>query len=209
MHVKICGLQEPVTLNAAVAGGARYVGFVFVEKSPRYIPVNDAAPLAHSVPPGVCKVALLVNPDDAAIDAVTKAMPVDMLQLHGTEPPERVKDIRTRTGLPVMKAVGVADAGDLTAVADYAKVADQILIDAKPPKDAVVPGGNGLTIDWQVLAGCRWPLPWMLSGGLDAQNVAEAVAVTGAVQVDLSSGVEVRRGVKDASLIRQFLDVAR
>lgn len=207
MSVKICGLSRPEHVSAAVEAGAKYVGFVFFAKSPRNVTVEDARALALDVPPGVAKVALVVNADDAFLDTLTAAVPLDMLQLHGTETPERVADIKSRYGLPVMKAVGVASADDLPALDAYGRVADQLLVDAKPPKDANLPGGNGLAFDWRLIAGRRWPLPWMLAGGLTASNVAEAVALTGARQVDVSSGVETAPGEKSVDLIRDFIGV--
>ena len=161
--------------------------------------------MAFEAPIGLAKVALTVNADDAFLDALTAAVPLDMLQLHGDETPERVQEVKSRYGLPVMKAVGVADADDLLALDVYMKVADQILVDAKPPKNADLPGGNGLTFDWRLIAGRRWAVPWMLAGGLTPTNVAEAIAMTGARQIDLSSGVESAPGVKDAALIRSFM----
>jgi phosphoribosylanthranilate isomerase len=161
------------------------------------------------VPVGVAKVALIVNADDALLDAITAEVPLDILQLHGQETPERVTEIRARYGLPVMKAVGVADESDLAALDTYAQVADQILVDAKPPKNADLPGGNGLAFDWRLIADRRWSVPWMLAGGLTPQNVAEAIALTGATQVDVSSGVEVSPGVKDAALMTAFCEAVR
>lgn len=160
--------------------------------------------MALSVPVGVAKVALTVNADDAALDALTDAVPLDMLQLHGSETPERVAEVRTRYGLPVMKALGVADADDLDAIPAFEAVADQLLIDAKPPKGADLPGGNGLAFDWHLIAGREWSKPWMLAGGLTPDNVAQAVAMTGARQVDVSSGVESAPGVKDGARIAAF-----
>ncbi|MEO9630564.1 MAG: phosphoribosylanthranilate isomerase, partial [Sulfitobacter sp.] len=158
---------------------------------------------------GICKVALTVNADDAALDALLAAVPfLDMLQLHGSESPARVAEVKARYGLPVMKAVGVADRADLAVLNDYVTVADQLLVDAKPPKDAVLPGGNGLAFDWRLIAGRRWPKPWMLAGGLNADNVGEAIALTGARQVDVSSSVESAPGVKDAERIRAFCEAA-
>ncbi len=206
IRVKICGVTEPVALDAAVQAGAAYVGFVFFQRSPRNIAPADAAALAAQVPAGVCKVALTVDADDAALDALTATVPLDMLQLHGGESPERVAQVRARYGLPVMKAIGIADTPDLDAIDAYAKVADQLLIDAKPPKQAPLPGGNGLSFDWRLLQGRRWPLPWMLAGGLTADTVAQAAHLTGARQVDVSSGVESSRGVKDPALIRDFIN---
>ncbi|KIC50892.1 phosphoribosylanthranilate isomerase [Tateyamaria sp. ANG-S1] len=209
VSVKICGLGRPEHVAAAVEAGAKYIGFVFFPKSPRNISVADARALALDVPPGVAKVALVVNADDKFLDELVAQVPLDMLQLHGAETPERVAEIKARYGLPVMKAVGVADADDLPALDAYIRVADQILVDAKPPKNADLPGGNGLTFDWRLISGRRWPVPWMLAGGLTAENVAEAVALTGARQVDISSGVEAAPGEKDANLIRAFMAAAQ
>ncbi|MGB5556822.1 MAG: phosphoribosylanthranilate isomerase [Paracoccaceae bacterium] len=209
IRVKICGLRTPEHVHAAVAAGAAYVGFVFFEASPRCVTTQQAFELAVDVPPGVAKVALLVNADDEEIDAIIEAVPLDFLQLHGTETAERVAEVRARYGLPVMKAVGVADEGDLTALSEYGRVADQILVDAKPPKGAELPGGNGLAFDWRLIAGRRWPVPWMLAGGLTPGNVAQAIRLTGAQQVDVSSGVETAPGVKSARLIEAFIAAAQ
>ncbi len=206
--VKICGLRDAQSVHAAVQAGAAYVGFVFFERSPRALSIAQAAQLGALVPPGVAKVALTVDADDATLDALTAGVPLDMLQLHGSESPARVTQVRARYGLPVMKAVGVAGPDDLAALESYARVADQLLVDAKPPAGAVLPGGNGLAFDWRLIAGRRWPVPWMLAGGLTAGNVADAVRLTGARQLDVSSGVESAPGVKDVSLIRAFIDAA-
>lgn len=208
MRAKICGLSTPASLDAAVAAGAAYVGFVFFEKSPRNVSIALARDLALAVPDGLCKVALTVNATDAELDAILAEVPIDMLQLHGKESPARVAEVKARYGLPVMKAVGVADAKDLPALNDYAKVADQLLVDAKPPKNATLPGGNGLAFDWRLIAGRRWPVPWMLAGGLTPENVAQAMQMTGAQQVDVSSGVESAPGVKDAAKITAFCTAA-
>lgn len=204
MRAKICGLTTRASLDAAVAAGAAYLGFVFFEKSPRNVSIEQARELALAVPDGLCKVALTVNASDAELDAILAAVPIDMLQLHGTETPARVAEVKARYGLPVMKAVGVADADDLPALSDYAKVADQLLVDAKPPKNAALPGGNGLAFDWRLIAGRRWPVPWMLAGGLTPENVAQAMQMTGAQQVDVSSGVESAPGVKENTKIAAF-----
>ena len=209
IQVKICGIKDNATLEAAVAAGARYVGFVFFPKSPRNLSVQSAAELAALVPAGICQVALSVNADNAFLDQLTEAVPLDMLQLHGSESPARVAEVKARYRLPVMKAVGIADEGDLTALDDYMRVADQILVDAKAPKTAKLPGGNGLAFDWRLIAGRRWTVPWMLAGGLTADNVSEAIRLTGATQVDVSSGVESARGVKDAGMIADFLAAAQ
>lgn len=209
VRVKICGLKEPRHVAAAVDAGAAYLGFVFFEKSPRHLDHATAAALMHGVPAGIAKVALTVNATDAELDALTAAVPLDMLQLHGSELPDRVAAIRLRYGLPVMKAVGVAEECDLVAIENHGRVADQLLVDAKPPKDAVLPGGNGLAFDWRLVTRKYWPCPWMLAGGLTAGNVAEAIRLTGARQVDVSSGVEIAPGVKDEVLIRAFIAAAK
>ncbi|WP_170332900.1 phosphoribosylanthranilate isomerase [Ruegeria arenilitoris] len=208
--VKICGLTAPDHVRVATEAGARYVGFVFFPKSPRHLEIETAAELAHLVPAGIAKVALTVNASDEELDRIVASVPLDMLQLHGKESPDRVAKVRERFGLPVMKAIGVAEAEDLAAIDQYSEVADQLLIDAKPPRNAKLPGGNGLAFDWRLLAGRKyWRRPWMLAGGLTPDNVAEAMRMTGARQVDVSSGVESAPGVKDAVLIRAFIDAAR
>jgi len=209
IRVKICGLTDPADIPAAILAGASYVGFVFFPKSPRHLRLEEAAPMALSVPEGVAKVALTVDADDATLDALTEAVPLDVLQLHGHESPARVAEIKARYGLPVMKAVGISGPEDLTQIDFYAKVADQILVDAKPPEGADRPGGNALAFDWQLLQGRRWPVPWMLAGGLTPENVAGALRLTGARQVDVSSGVESAPGEKDSELMRAFCAAAR
>ncbi len=209
IRVKICGLSTPETVAAAVGAGAAYIGFVFFEKSPRAVSHAAAAALAAEVPAGVAKVGLVVDASDAALNALIASVPLDMLQLHGSETPERVTEVKARSGLPVMKAVGVAESADLAALDAYAGVADQLLVDAKPPKRADLPGGNGLAFDWRLLDGRRWAVPWMLAGGLTPGNVAPALRLTGARQVDVSSGVERAPGEKDVGLIRSFLASAR
>ncbi len=209
IKVKICGLREARHVTAAVEAGAGYLGFVFFEKSPRCVTIPQARDLAVEIPIGVAKVALTVDADDAMLDAICDAVPLDMLQLHGSESVERVAEVKRRYGLPVMKAVGVADEGDLADLDAYGHVADQLLVDAKPPKGAVLPGGNGLAFDWRLIANRRWFAPWMLAGGLTPDNVAEAVLLTGARQVDVSSGVESAPGVKDNELIAAFIAAAQ
>lgn len=209
IRVKICGLRRAADVDAAVAAGAAYVGFVFFAKSPRNLAPPEGAALAARVPPGVAKVGLTVDMADADLDALLASVPLDMLQLHGHETPERVAGIRARCGLPVMKAVGIATADDLPALDAHARVADQILVDAKPPAGADRPGGNAVAFDWRLIAGRRWPVPWMLAGGLTPGNVAEAIRLTGARQVDVSSGVESAPGIKDEALMRAFVAAAR
>ncbi|MDR7123620.1 phosphoribosylanthranilate isomerase [Pseudotabrizicola sp. 4114] len=209
IRVKICGLRTVADVAAVAASGAAYAGFVFFPKSPRHLTIEQARELTLAAPVGLAKVALVVDADDATLDAITEAMPLDMLQLHGHESPDRVAEIRARYGLPVMKAVGVADEGDLAAVLEYSLAADQILVDAKPPKNADLPGGNGLSFDWRLVAQRRWLRPWMLAGGLTPENVAEAIRLTNARQVDVSSGVEMSPGVKDAAKIAAFVAATR
>ena len=200
VSVKICGLATVDDVRACADAGANYMGLVFFEKSPRNITIPAARELALAAPLGLAKVALVVNPSDAELDAITGTVPLDMLQLHGRETPERVAEVKARYGLPVMKAVGIADGDDLPKLESYFGVADQILVDAKPPKGGELPGGNGLSFDWRLIAGRRWPCPWMLAGGLTPENVAEAVKMTGAKQVDVSSGVEDAPGQKNAEI---------
>jgi phosphoribosylanthranilate isomerase len=209
MHVKICGLKTPESVAAAVDAGASYLGFVFFPKSPRHLTYRQAAELAATVPDGIVKVALTVNADDEALAEMLGQVSFDMLQLHGSESPKRVAYIKERFGLPVMKAVGLADASDLPQLVEYATVADQLLVDAKPPKGSPLPGGNALAFDWRLVADMEWPIPWMLAGGLTPDNVAEAMRLTGATMVDVSSGVESAPGVKDLDKIAAFVKAAK
>ncbi|WP_298680450.1 phosphoribosylanthranilate isomerase [uncultured Lentibacter sp.] len=210
IRVKICGLTRPEDVAAVAAAGAQYAGFVFFPKSPRNVSVPTARALALAAPVGLAKVALVVDAEETLLDQIVEDVPLDMLQLHGHESPEHVAHLRARYGLPVMKAIGVAGADDMAQIALYEEVADQLLIDAKPPKGADLPGGNGLSFDWRLLSGRKyWRKPWMLAGGLTAANVAAAVRMTGARQVDVSSGVESAAGVKDAGKIADFVRAAR
>lgn len=209
MRVKICGLRSRADALAAVSAGASYGGLVFFPRSPRHLTLADAKWVAEAMPAGFTRVALTVDASDSVIEAILGAVRIDMLQLHGHETPERVAVLRQKFGLPVMKAVGVAEEADLAAIRDYARVADQLLIDARPPRDAALPGGNGLAFDWRLLQGRRWSIPWMLAGGLTAETVAEAIRLTGAEQVDVSSGVESAPGYKDAKRIAAFVLAAR
>ena len=211
IEVKICGVNSPAALGAAVLGGADYVGLNFYPPSPRYVTPGAAREIAAAAPESLTKVGVVVDLDDAALAAILKHAPLDMLQLHGHESPERVTEIRARFALPIMKAVKIADADDVAGARAYCAVAERLLFDAKPPKDmaGALPGGNALTLDWQLLAGMAWPIPWMLSGGLDAGNVAAALRVSGARAVDVSSGVEDKPGVKNPDKIRAFLTAAK
>ncbi|HEY5598477.1 MAG TPA: phosphoribosylanthranilate isomerase [Kiloniellales bacterium] len=211
IQAKICGLNSRPALAAAVDGGAAFVGLIFYPPSPRHVGIEQAAALAAAVPAGVTKVGLLVDADDALIAGIVRRVPLDMLQLHGHETPARVAEIRGRFGRPVMKAIRIAGADDVATAQAYCGAADRLLFDAKPPQgmSGALPGGNAVSFDWQLLAGRRWPLPWMLSGGLNAGNVAEAVRTAGAPAVDVSSGVEDKPGVKNPEKIRAFLKAAR
>ncbi len=208
VHVKICGLTTAQGVADAVQAGARYLGFNFFPPSPRALSPEAARDLALAVPEGVAKVGLVVDASDDLLDTITAVVPLDMLQLHGHESPARVAEIRQRYGLPVIKVVGVGDAGDLAALETFQGLADQILVDAKPPKDAVLPGGNGLRFDWRLIAGRRWACPWLLAGGLTPENVAEAIRLTGARQVDVASGVESAPGAKDPARMAAFVAAA-
>lgn len=205
---KICGLSTPDTLNAAIAGGASHVGFVFFPPSPRHVGFDQVAGLASAVPSHVAKVGVFVDPDDAMIDAARTAGRLDAIQLHKAAP-DRVAAIRARTGLEVWAAIAIKTRADLDTARAFAGAADRILYDAKTPEGAALPGGMGVRFDWSLLDGFRHPLPWALSGGLDAGSVGEAIRRTGAALVDVSSGVESAPGVKDATRIAAFLDAVR
>ncbi|MFT6169516.1 MAG: phosphoribosylanthranilate isomerase [Celeribacter sp.] len=208
-RVKICGINTPQAAEAAVNAGAQYLGFVFFPKSPRNVSIDVARDLALDVPVGVAKVALVVNASDADLDRLLGEVPIDILQLHGAEDLERVKAIRARYGLPVMKAVGVSGPQDIQALDAYGLVSDQVLVDAKAPKGSVLPGGNGLAFDWRLISKRGWNAPWMLAGGLTPENVVQAIQLTGAKQVDVSSGVESAPGVKEPAKIRAFIEAIR
>jgi phosphoribosylanthranilate isomerase len=207
--VKICGLSTEETLDAALAAGADMVGFNFFPKSPRSVTPARAAELANRVAGRAEIVALTVDADETAMAGIIEAVSPDWLQLHGAESEEAVAAVRKRFGRQVMKAVGIRQAADLDLAGSYMKVADGLLLDAKPPKGAVLPGGNGVPFDWTLLAGFDPDVPWLLSGGLTPGNVAEAVAITGAPGVDVSSGVESAPGRKEPNLIRAFIANAR
>jgi phosphoribosylanthranilate isomerase len=207
---KICGLSSEDAVAAAIEGGAAYLGFVFYPPSPRCVSPARTAALCAELPVSVRRVGLFVDADDGAIAAALNAAPLDILQFHGRESPERVAEAKARFGLPVMKAIAVASADDATAASLYEDSADILLFDAKPPRHAdALPGGNGLAFDWRLIAGRRWRSPWMLSGGLTSALLAEAVRISGATAVDVSSGVERRPGDKDPEKIREFLAAAR
>ncbi|QGY01453.1 phosphoribosylanthranilate isomerase [Methylobacterium mesophilicum SR1.6/6] len=208
-RVKICGLSTEATLTAALEAGADWIGLVHFPRSPRHVTLAQAATLSVLARGRAERVVLLVDPDDDVIAAAVAAVDPDLIQLHGRESPARVAAIRALAGRPVMKALGIATRADLAVLHDYASVADRILLDAKAPPDAALPGGNGRRFDWEILRGAALPPGTMLSGGLDAGNVAEALMRTGIGAVDVSSGVEVAPGVKDPDKIAAFVMAAR
>jgi len=207
--VKICGLSTRETLETALEAGADMVGFVFFPPSPRHLSLEAGRDLGRQVKRRALTVALTVDADDATLDNIMDALSPDLFQLHGKESVARLRDIKQKFGRPVMKAVPVATASDLAVLPGYAAVADRILFDARAPKEATRPGGLGAPFDWHLLENLDLKLPYMVSGGLDAGNVAEALRVTGAGGVDVSSGVESAPGVKDPELIKAFIRAAR
>lgn len=209
VEAKICGVSSAEAVAAALAHGAACLGFVFFPPSPRHVTPAEATALADMIPDGVIKVGLFVEPDDHVLETTLAGAPIDLIQLHGAEPPARVAEVRRRTGLPVMKAIKVAAASDLEGARAYEEAADRLLFDAKTPDGVAgaLPGGMGAAFDWHLLAGSAWRRPWMLSGGLDSTNVAEAVRISGAPAVDVSSGVEDSPGHKEPAAIAAFLDV--
>lgn len=210
VEAKICGLTDPVAVQTAMAGGARHIGLVFFSRSPRNIGPEAAANLSRLASTTTSVVGLFVNPTDAFLEDVVTQVPLDLLQLHGEETPARVAEIRGRWNIPVMKVISLATAGDLVQVPAYETVADRLLFDARLPRGvAGLPGGNGLSFDWTLLAGRQFGKPWMLAGGLTPENVVQAVRATGAPAVDVSSGVEDRPGHKSPRKISAFLDALR
>lgn len=208
IEVKICGLTDAAAVKAVVEGGAAMCGFVFFPASPRNLTPKEAAELTKGVPEGVIRVGLTVDADDALLAEIALVAKIDMVQLHGAETPARTNEVRERFGLPVIKVLAVQGPDDLAAAKAYQGVADRLMFDAKPPEDASRPGGNARTFDWRVLKNQTFALPWLLAGGLTAENLAEAVKTSGAVAVDVSSGVEDAPGVKNVDKIRAFLAAA-
>ncbi|GJD95358.1 phosphoribosylanthranilate isomerase [Methylobacterium iners] len=209
VHVKICGLSTAATLDAALSSGAELVGFVHFARSPRHVSFEDGRLLSQQARGRAERVVLLVDPDDETVASACEALDPDWVQLHGSEPPARVAAIRAASGRHVMKALGIASRADLETVATYTGVADRLLLDAKPPAGAALPGGNGTAFDWTLLTGAGLPSTYMLSGGLTPSNVSRALAVTGASAVDVSSGVETRPGLKDPERIAAFVGAVR
>ena len=207
--VKICGVNTPEALRWAAEAGADFVGFVYFPPSPRAVTPAQSGAISASLEGGPRRVGLFVDPEDALLEAALATTALDVIQLHGEEPPARVAEIRARFGVPVMKALGIANEADLAQIAEYAPVADRLLLDAKPPPDAVLPGGNAAPFEWRLARLARITRPWLLAGGLTPANVAEAITASGAPGVDVSSGVERARGVKDPGLIQDFISAAR
>lgn len=207
--IKICGLKTDEALAAALDNGASHIGFIFFAKSPRNVAPAEAGRLRQAARGRARAVAVTVDADDTFLDEIVAAMAPDMLQLHGSESPERVADVKTRYGLPVMKALSLREAGDIAAIAPYRGAADRFLFDAKPPKGSELPGGNGVSFDWRILTSLDADLDYMLSGGLNADNVGAALAIANPPGLDISSGVESAPGVKDARLIAEFFQAVR
>ena len=211
IQATICGINSRDAMRASIDGGADFVGLVFYPPSPRAVTAIEAAQLTNGIPRHVAKVGLFVDMDDDMLTAILSQVSLDLLQLHGAETPARVREIRQLTNIPVMKAIRVATGRNLQEADSYLEVAERILFDAKAPPDmkGALPGGNAVTFDWNLLAGRKWPRPWMVSGGLDAGNVAEAIATSGATSVDVSSGVESSPGTKDPTRIREFFTLVK
>jgi phosphoribosylanthranilate isomerase len=209
LDIKICGLKTEEALAATLVGGASHVGFIFFPKSPRYVEPAEAGRLRKAAIGRAKAVAVTVDADDATLDGIVAAMSPDMLQLHGSETPERVTELKVRYGLPVMKALSIREVADLAAIEPYRGIADRFLFDAKPPRGAELPGGNGVPFDWRVLAALDPGIDYMLSGGLNAQNIGEALRLVSPVGIDTSSGVERAPGVKDVALIEAFFRAVR
>ncbi|AZO26660.1 MULTISPECIES: phosphoribosylanthranilate isomerase [Mesorhizobium] len=209
LDIKICGLKTDAAMAAALAGGASHVGFIFFARSPRYIEPVDAGRLRRAAIGKAKAVAVTVDADDAFLDEIVAGMRPDMLQLHGAETSERVAELKARYGLPVMKVLSVSEAADLDRLKPYIGIADRFMFDAKPPKGSQLPGGNGVAFDWRILAGLDAGLDYMLSGGLNAANVGDALRLANPPGIDISSGVESAPGVKDPALIEQFFRAVR
>lgn len=212
VEIKICGLSTPEALEASATAGADLAGFIFFKKSPRNVAPEQAAGLAQfarSIARPLGTVAVTVNEDDTALDAIVAAMAPDFLQLHGRETPDRVADLKQRHGLPVIKAFAIRDESDLEKLVPYEGIADRFLLDAKAPEGSDLPGGNGVSFDWKLLQSLHTQTPWMLSGGLDAANIGEALTISGATAIDVSSGVEMAPGRKDIAKIAAFIKTVR
>ena len=207
--IKICGLSTPEAIDAVIDGGATHAGFIFFEKSPRHIQLEQAKALSTHIDRRIPKVAVTVDADDNYLEAVIEAQEPDLLQLHGSESVARVKELKRQYGLPIIKVFSIRDAKDLDAAKPYVETADYLMLDAKAPKGSEIPGGNGVAFDWEIVD--QWPknVPYILSGGLNAQNVCEAISRTGTGAIDVSSGVESSPGIKEVTMIREFLDALK
>lgn len=208
-QIKICGIKTPDILSITASAGARFAGFVFVPQSPRYIHPEQARMLVRGSPTGLRSVGLFADPDDENLLRILEQVPLDMIQLHGTESPARVQEIKSRTHLPIIKSFSISTPTDLNAVADYIPVIDWVLFDAKAPPHSNIAGGHGISFDWTILKNKKFEKPWMLSGGLTPDNVRDALTMLSPDAVDVSSGVESSRGVKDAQKIIDFCKVIR
>jgi phosphoribosylanthranilate isomerase len=209
LDIKICGLKTDAAMAAALAGGASHVGFIFFARSPRYVEPAEAGRLREMARGKALAVAVTVDADDAFLDEIVARMQPDMLQLHGSETPERVAELKARYGLPVMKVFSVSEAADLERIKSFVGIADRFMFDAKPPKGSQLPGGNGVAFDWRILAGLDAGVDYMLSGGLNAANIGDALRLANPPGLDVSSGVESAPGVKDPALIEQFFRAVR
>ena len=209
LDIKICGLKTPEALDAALSGGASHVGFIFFPRSPRNIEPAAAGSLRQAARGKADAVAVTVDADDAFLEAIVETMAPDMLQLHGKETPQRVAEVRARYGLPVMKAFSVSETEDLQRLEPFRGIADRFLFDAKPPKGSVLPGGNGIAFDWTILAALDPDIDYMLSGGLNAANIGDALRLSNPPGIDISSGVESAPGVKEPALIENFFEAVR
>jgi len=207
VSVKICGLRTLPALQTAIEAGATYIGFVFFDRSPRNITTEQAASLAREIPKPTIKTGVFVNPDNAQLSHILKHVPLDLIQLHGTESPDRLQEIKDLFRIPVMKAITISGPDDLTQAKRYDPIADMLLFDAKATASCKnsLPGGNGISFDWQLLKGIEWQIPWMLSGGLNIGNIQQAIRISGAKIVDISSGIEKHPGEKSLTKIREFM----
>ena len=205
VRVKICGITNTSDMDTSIKYGTHYAGLMFFEKSPRFVNLNLARKLSLYAGSKIKKVAVTVNLNNQKLDEIVKKVPLDFIQLHGNEAPKRVQEIKIRYKIPVIKAIGISEANDLDFISVFKDVADQLLIDAKPPSSSVLPGGNGINFDWKLLKDFNFQCPWLLAGGLTSENAAEAIALTGATQLDLSSGVEKAPGLKDDKKISLFM----
>ena len=209
IKIKVCGLTKPSDVSICAMFDVNYVGLVFHKNSKRHLSFASAKQISSLVPKGIVIVGLTVDPLDRELDELLTEVPLDAIQLHGSETPVRVRSIRENFGLPIIKSISISQKTDLALIEEYYGYADQLLIDAKRPTSSLIPGGNGVTFDWSLISEFNWGIPWMLAGGLNSSNIGEAIKVSRANQVDISTGVEVSPGVKDRELIKQLVNAAR